>query len=347
MIDWALAARVAGMVSGPGPQGAALPGDLPAIAARGAERVIDYTGLRPAAALPAPEVLDRDEWIDVNLATMRATLAPLTDRLGEMTSGARGPTRLVAGALLAAEVGALTGYMGQRVLGQYELALLDDRAPRLLFVGPNIRGAARRMDADEGELLAWVAFHEVTHAVQFGAVGWLRGYIGGLLRELLESVDVRVDPAALLRLPKVDDVRELVRAVREGGLVAAVAGPERRATFDRIQSVMALVEGHAEHVMDAVGAGELSSLDRLRAELDRRRRERPPIVRLLERLIGLDLKMRQYEIGRRFCDAVVARAGMDGLNRAWSAPELVPTLRELGDPAAWIERTHVRLLPPG
>jgi coenzyme F420 biosynthesis associated uncharacterized protein len=346
VIDWGLAARVAGLVAGPGPNGPALPGDLVELAARSADRVVDYTRLEPAAALPPPESVARDEWIDVNLSTMRTTLTPLTDRLGEASGALAGPARAVAGTLLAAEVGALTGYMGQRVLGQYELALLDPHAsPRLLFVEPNIRAAAGRMEADEAELLAWIAFHEVTHAVQFGAVGWLREHIGGLVRELLASVDVKVDPAALLRLPTADDLRALVRAVRDGGLVAVVAGPERRETIDRVQAVMALVEGHAEHVMDAVGAGELKSLDRLRAALDRRRRERPPVVRLLERLIGLDLKMRQYEIGRRFCDAVVAEAGIDGLNRAWTAPALLPTLAELDDPSGWLARTRRGLLP--
>jgi coenzyme F420 biosynthesis associated uncharacterized protein len=346
VIDWGLAARVAGLVAGPGPDGPALPGDLDELAARSADRVVAYTRLEPAAALPPPESVARDEWIDVNLSTMRATLAPLTDRLGEASGALAGPARAVAGTLLAAEVGALTGYMGQRVLGQYELALLDPHAsPRLLFVEPNIRAAARRMEADEAELLAWIAFHEVTHAVQFGAVGWLRDHIGGLVRELLASVDVKVDPAALLRLPTADDLRALVRAVRDGGLVAVVAGPERRETIDRVQAVMALVEGHAEHVMDAVGAGELKSLDRLRDALDRRRRERPPVVRLLERLIGLDLKMRQYEIGRRFCDAVVAEAGVEGLNRAWGAPALLPTLAELDDPPGWLERTRTGQLP--
>jgi putative hydrolase len=103
---------------------------------------------------------------------------------------------------------------------------------------------------------------------------------------------------------------------------------------------MAMVEGHAEHVMDAVGLDELPSLERLRARLDQRRRERPPIVRLIEWLLGLELKLRQYDVGRRFCDAVVAAAGIDGLNRAWHAPELLPSPAELADPRSWLARTR-------
>jgi coenzyme F420 biosynthesis associated uncharacterized protein len=177
-------------------------------------------------------------------------------------------------------------------------------------------------------------------------VPWLREHLAGMLRELLSSVKVEVDPKALLRLPSLQDVRSAWDAVREGGLVHAVAGPERKDIIDRLQAVMALIEGHAEHVMDAAGADVLPSLPKLRESLERRRREKPPLVKLLERLLGLDLKMRQYVVGKRFCDAVVRDWGIEGLNRAWSAPELLPTLAELDDPPAWVRRTQVRAVPP-
>ena len=66
-------------------------------------------------------------------------------------------------------------------------------------------------------------------------------------------------------------------------------------------------------------------------------------MRLLERILGFELKLRQYRDGKRFCDAVVARAGIEGLNRVWSAPHALPTLAELADPDAWIARTAVPL----
>ena len=93
--------------------------------------------------------------------------------------------------------------------------------------------------------------------------------------------------------------------------------------------------------MDAVGAEALPSLKRLRGALDRRRRTRPPLLRLLDRLMGMDMKMRQYELGKHFCDAVAAEAGVSVLNRAWSAPEALPTLHELEHHETWLQRTAV------
>src|SRR5262249_28353656 len=112
-----------------------------------------------------------------------------------------------------------------------------------------------------------------------------------------------------------------------------------------VQSAMALVEGHAEHVMDAAGAPLVPGLPQLREALERRRADRPPLAALLERLLGLELKLRQYREGKRFCDEVVARAGVRGLNRAFAAAELLPTAGERADPAGWIERPRPKLLP--
>jgi coenzyme F420 biosynthesis associated uncharacterized protein len=316
--------------------------DIVAMATRARERVADYARLQPVVEPPPPEAIGRRAWSRANLETMRGTLEPLVERLGS------GLLQSAGGVLIGAEAGGIVGFIGRSVLGQYELALLDPERPaRLLLVVPNLREAARTFEAQEAELLEWVVFHEITHAVQFTGVEWLRAHLAGMLRELLDSVSVQIDASALLRLPKMQDVRSAWDSVRNGGFIHAVAGPERAAIIDRLQASMALIEGHAEHVMDAAGAAVLPSLPKLRESLERRRREKPPLVKLIERLLGLDLKMRQYVIGKRFCDAVVRDWGIDGLNRAWAAPELMPTLAELDDPASWVRRTQVRAVEPG
>ncbi|MEA2321244.1 MAG: hypothetical protein QOD81_1094, partial [Solirubrobacteraceae bacterium] len=246
MIDWDLAERVGSAVAGgaDGEGAAPLPGDLVAMADGARERVVAYTRLTPVRELPPPEAVDRPEWLRSNLQTMRGTLDPLLSKATSGTGPMAGPLRAAGGALIAAEVGGIVGFLSRHVLGQYELALLDaTQPPRLLLVTPNLREAAAGMGAELDELLPWVVFHEVTHAVQFAGVPWLQEHLAGMLRELLDSVQVKVDPGALLKLPSVDDLRGLWDSVRDGGLVTAVAGPERKALLDRLQATMALVEG--------------------------------------------------------------------------------------------------------
>ncbi|HVE67995.1 MAG TPA: zinc-dependent metalloprotease [Solirubrobacteraceae bacterium] len=343
MIDWALTERIAGMVAGEAGAGQPRP-ELAEVSARSERVVSEYTGLRPPAPLPAPELVARPDWVRANLRSMRPTLEPVTARLGEGMGPAAPAVRAVAGVLLAAEMGVIIGYLARRVLGQYELVILDaDAPPRLLFVGPNLDDAARSFGADDAEMLRWVALHEVTHALQFAGVPWLRGHLAGLLRELLGSMEVSLDAARLLRVPTREDLRALVDAVSEGDLISLVSTPAQRALLDRMQATMAVLEGYAEHVMDAAGPEMVPSLPKLRAAMDRRRASPSAPARLIQRLLGLEMKMRQYQLGKAFCDAVVARGGIAALNRVWESPDAMPTLAEIEDPPAWMRRTGVRL----
>ena len=349
VIDWIvaewIAARVAGEGDVPGPAV-----DLEPITADAVRRVTAYTGLVPAGPVPVPEAVSRREWIAANLSSTRTLIDPLLERVSERLGPVKPAAQLWLGVTGSSEVGVMVGYLGQRVLGQYELILLPERAggrpPRLLFVMPNIGAAIRRMGVNEREFVTWVALHEVTHAVQFGGVPWLQDHLAGLIRELLASAEERMGQHRRLSLPSWETVERVGRAAVRADLLGMVTSAPERAVMDRAQAVMAVIEGHAEHVMDAVAPDLLPSLPDLRRALDERRRIQSPFGRLLSRLLGLELKLKQYERGKAFCDAIVRDAGPAALQYLFSSPEALPTLPEIEDPPAWLRRTSgLRLLP--
>ncbi len=349
MIDWYVARRIATFVAGTGD--APLPTvDLAPLAAEAEERVVAYTGLTPTRPLPPPEGIGRREWVISNIETMRAVLDPVLSRAGSNLGPLRPALQIGTGFALSTEVGVILGYLGQRVLGQYELVLLDEavqeRPPRLLFVLPNLGQALLSFEADERQFMTWVALHEVTHAVQFAGVPWLHGYLSGLVQDLLKSAETRLDAPRRLRPPSRDEAKRMMTALRKGDLVSLLTNESERGLLDRVQAVMAVIEGHAEHVMDVVAPDLVPSLSRLRASLDRRRRSQSRLSRLAGRLLGLELKMRQYDQGKRFCDAVVAQGGVEALHHVFSGPEALPTLPELDDPAGWLERTAAPVSAP-
>jgi coenzyme F420 biosynthesis associated uncharacterized protein len=371
LIDWSTAQRIGEMVAGSPPYGGVLTDSVRPLAQDFAERVSAYAGLALPAELPPLEAVDRPRWIEANLSSMR----PLLEQLSETGIKGKRPRGLLeqltgtkatplndalsaaSGLLLGAQVGALAGMLSQRVLGQYDLALLDSTVtPRLLLVAPNLAQAAKNLQVDREELVSWVTIHEITHAVQFSGAPWLREHLGGMLKELIEGLQVTVSLGQLARLPSSRDLRGLLERLRHGEILRLTLGEERWQLVERMQATMSLVEGHAEHVMDAVGADVLPSLPRLRAAMTRRREGRGLPWRVLERLLGLELKMRQYDVGRRFCDAVVAAGDADGreggadgrngaggagprlLARAWSSPAALPSSAELERPELWLAR---------
>jgi coenzyme F420 biosynthesis associated uncharacterized protein len=342
-IDWGLAQRIGELIAGSPPYGGVRSSAIEPHAREFAARVSAYTGLRPTGELPPPEAVDRPAWIAANLRTMRPLLEPLAERMNSGGGPLSRPLGIASGYLLGAQVGALTGMLSQRVLGQYDLALLDGTvSPRLLLLAPNLNQAARSLSIDRDELLAWVTIHEVTHAVQFAGAPWLREHLGAMLKELLDGLEVAlVAGRRRVQIPDPAQLRELVERARRGELLRLTLGEERWALLERMQAAMSLIEGHAEHTMDAVGAEVLPSLPRLRAALNRRREARGLPWRVLERLLGLELKLRQYELGRRFCDAVVDAGGPQALARVWSSPRALPSAAELDAPALWLQRIGV------
>jgi coenzyme F420 biosynthesis associated uncharacterized protein len=351
MIDWVvaewIASHVAGTGNAPEPQV-----DLEAIVSDARTRVIAYTGLVPTGPPVPPEAVDRREWVAANIASTRALMDPLLNRM----SGQLGPGKPAAQMWLATvsstEIGVLLGYMGQRVLGQYELVLLREHAgeqpPRLLFVMPNLAQSIRRFKADEQEFITWVALHEVTHAVQFGGVPWLQDYLADLIRELMGSVEERMSARRRLRIPDREAIERFGRAAERvsraalrADLLGMVASAPEQAMIDQTQAVMAVIEGHAEHVMDAVAPELLPSLPALREALDERRKVQSPLGRLVSRLLGLEMKMKQYERGKIFCDAIDRHAGAKAFERLFSGPEFLPDLAEIDDPSAWLSRVDL------
>jgi putative hydrolase len=375
VIDWGAAQRVGELVAGSPPYGGVRAASVEPLAHDFARRVSDYSGLELPSELPALEAVDRPTWIAANLKSMRPLLGELTGSVngGASRAGAlTAPLRSASGFLMGAQVGALTGVLSQRVLGQYDLALLDATvAPRLLLLAPNLALTARQLSVDRDELVLWVTIHEITHAVQFSGAPWLREHLGGMLKELIAGLRMTIaggedagadgdgdrngaaesnapgsenSPPARDWMPKLPDpseLREMVERARRGELLRLTLGEDRWLLVERMQAVMSLIEGHAEHTMDAIGAEVLPSLPRLRTAMNHRRAAKGLPWRVLERLLGLELKMRQYEVGRRFCDAVVDEGGPPALARAWSGPEALPSTAELEEPSLWLARTQL------
>jgi coenzyme F420 biosynthesis associated uncharacterized protein len=343
MVDWGLARQVARLAAGSGTD-AELPFDAVALSAEMEAPVAGYTRLALASQAPGAEVVSRAEWASVNLDALSHILNPVAARLDDRLGFAgplAGALRVGASATLAAEAGLVMGYLSSRVLGQYDVSLLGgDTDPRLLFVGPNLASAVRDLEVDADSFGRWICAHELTHVFQFQGVPWLRQHMSGLLRRYVETLEVRIEKGTAGGLPSMPDPQRLVETFRDGGLAALVQNPEQRALMDEVQAAMSVIEGYSEHVMDVIAAEFIPDHEKLREAMDRRRRSRSAPQRIIERLLGFDVKLRQYEQGKRWADEVASLAGIEGLNRVWSSPEALPTAGELQHPRRWLDRTE-------
>ncbi|HVK26644.1 MAG TPA: zinc-dependent metalloprotease [Actinokineospora sp.] len=331
-VDWELAIATARRLIRPGPVVSREEADRAVAHLRGVTAVAeghvrDLTGLGADLPLREGDVVDREGWAE---AAVRS-IAALTDGALPQRSGK------VVGGVMAGSAGLQTGivlaYLGSRVLGQYDPFGGD--GGRLLLVAPNIVAAQRALDVPAEDFQLWVCLHECTHRLQFTAVDWLRDYFQSQVADFIKGLDDSAN-TAVSRLP------ELLRAVRSRpdpvSVMELLQSPAQRAIFDRLIALSTLLEGHADHVMDAVGPLVVPSVETIRARFTERRRGGGVLDRVLRTVLGVDAKMKQYAEGASFTRHVVDAVGMDGFNKVWTSPDTLPLRTEIADPDAWLRR---------
>jgi coenzyme F420 biosynthesis associated uncharacterized protein len=347
-VDWALAERVAARSVGREPFAASyhyasLEPDFAELTALAEQQVADATGLHSLSGNARARVTDREGWVHANVASFQRLLRPITDRL-EDRMGAAGPFAPVARRVAGAELGVLLGWMSTRVLGQYDLLVIEDEDPEdqdiVYYVGPNVLGLEKRFAFPPREFRHWLALHEVTHRAQFTGIPWMREHFLSLVQATVDNLDP--DPKRLLdAIGRVAvDVKKGRNPLDEGGVMAVFASPEQRKTLEQVAGLMSLLEGHGDVTMDRAGADQIPSAVRFGQVLRQRREQGNPLARILQKLIGLDAKMKQYEQGERFIEAVEGVGGVALLDRAWEDPANLPSIHEIRDPDAWIARVR-------
>jgi len=340
-VDWRFAATVGQRLARPGPASSdytrrQVIDELTSAAAKAEPPVRDVTGLVTNGAVPPARIVDRPEWIGAAAESMRV-----------MTNGSEKPRGFITGRITGAQTGAVLAFVSSGILGQYDPFASEKEGAKegcLLLVYPNVLAVERQLRVDPSDFRLWVCLHEVTHRVQFTANPWLADYMSQALGLLTQDAGEDIGQV-ISRLA--DFVRNLgngssaTDANASGilGLVRALQSEAQRNALDQLLVLGTLLEGHAEHVMDAVGPIVVPSVATIRRRFDERRhRKQPPLQRLLRALLGLDAKLSQYTRGKVFVDDVVGRVGMERFNTIWSGPDTLPLPAEIEDPRRWIDR---------
>ena len=344
-VDWKFAERVAVRAAGREPFAesyhyASLQPDFDRLTAQAEDLVAAETGLRSLSGPARARVTDRAGWVRANIASFQRLLRPLLERFDEKVgSGLAAP---LTARLAGAELGMVLGWMSTRVLGQYDLLVIEEEDPAaqdlVYYVGPNLLALEKQFAFPPEQFRLWLALHEVTHRAQFTGVPWLREHFIGLVHQTLGAVDP--DPKRLLESVNrlADALREGRNPLADGGIVNLVAGPEQRAVLDQVSGMMSLLEGHGDVTMDRAGEGLVPSAERFGRVLRQRRESARGLTRLVQQLIGLEAKLSQYAQGEAFIAEVERAGGPTLLSRAWEGPGNLPSLDEIREPERWIAR---------
>jgi putative hydrolase len=313
--------------------------------------VARFTGLEAPTDVAEVRAVRRAEWIGANTENLAGLLEPAARRIGESMDLAQretlppemqamsGMLSQLSPLLMGAQVGQVLGFLAQRVLGQFDVAVPRSGPGTVMFVVANVKRFETDWSLEATDFRTFVAIHEVTHRFEF-AQPWARGRFSALLEDFLSTL--RIDLEGMqARLSSIDttDPEALQQAFEsDEGLFGAELDDEQRLKLARIQAFMAAAEGYGDHVMHALGSELLPSYGRIE-EAMRRYREGEAGDPVFERLLGVEMKREQYEAGRAFCDTVVELTDEATLARMWESSEAMPSLPEVAEPRLWLART--------
>jgi putative hydrolase len=333
-------------------------------------QVASFTGLPAPSDVVVVRAVRRAEWVEANVDGLRDVLEPAAARIGAAIVKAQddaGPIPddasdpwldaasmpgmaamaaqlqqamgQLSPLLMGAQAGQVLGYLGQRVLGQYDIAVPRRGTATLLYVMPNIAAFERDWSLPRTEFRTWIALHETTHRFEF-AQAWAADHFRGLVSDFLSTLELDVE-GLQDRLAGLDisDPEAMQRAMEsEEALFGTVLDAEQRIKLSRVQAFMAAAEGYGDHVMHALGRQLLPSYAQIE-EAMRRYRESEHADPVFERLLGIEMKRDAYRLGRAFCDAVAEATDEATLATMWSSAEALPSLPEIEEPRLWLARS--------
>jgi coenzyme F420 biosynthesis associated uncharacterized protein len=335
-VDWGFAATVGARLVRPGPAATEYTrrqviDQLASAALRAEMPVREVTGLNEGGEIADARIVDRTQWLRAATQSMRV-----------MTGGKEGERpHFITGRITGAQTGAVLAFISSGILGQYDP--FGANGGELLLVYPNVISVERQLRVQPADFRLWVCLHEVTHRVQFRANPWLAEHMSNalavLMQESAEDITEVIGRLAGFIRDRRDGVRAEPNSTGIIGVLRAVQSEPQQRALDQLLVLGTLLEGHADHVMDAVGPAVVPSVATIRRRFDQRRQRRqPPLQRVLRALLGIDAKMSQYTRGKAFVDHVVGKVGMTRFNAIWSEPETLPLPTEIEEPQRWIDR---------
>jgi coenzyme F420 biosynthesis associated uncharacterized protein len=268
-------------------------------------------------------VLDQVGWVKANAQSVNG----MVDE-----SALPAPVTAATAKGAAVEVAGVMSLLSTRVLGQFDPFAVE--TGRLMFVAPAVLAAEEAMGVDPRDFRMWVALHEATHQVQFATAPWLREH----MRTLLSGV-----VSTRVKMPGVGGIVDLFATIGriikgDASLVDLIRDEDMRASLDEATAILSLLEGHADVVMDEVGAGVIPSVRKLRRKFEARRDSGQG--GFLSNLLGMDLKLAQYRDGAKFVRAIRREVGQKGFSRIFDEPANLPGTNEIHEPQLWLDRVH-------
>jgi len=300
-----------------------------------------------------PKLLTREVWVADAIALFQALASPIASRMSDALSSnlsqnlpeelanVAGPAakmfQSAGGALFAMQLGQALGKMSSEVLAGGDIGLPIFQDQRAAFVPQNLAEFVGGLEVEADQVYIYLAIREMAHARLFKHSKWLREHVVSQIAAYASEISIdtsRVEEIASDFDPS--NPEDIKRIIESGGLIAERT-PEQNRALERIEVMLALIEGW----VDAVTAEATALLPKAAAigeAVRRRRATGGPAEQTFQTLVGLELRPRKLREAAAMWREVGTKLGIDQRDALWNHPDLVPTEVDVENPSGLIER---------
>ena len=326
-----------------------------------AEVWLDASTQFPAAG-GRPAAWSRSEWLEATKPAWQRIIDPVAAKVQDtmvsiIPAEGAGPESLPAGLPpeLASMLGPLMGMAKQMSAGMFSaqvaqalaalsaevvsagdvgVPLTSDGRPALLPA--NARTFGDGLDVPTRDTMLYLALREAAHQRLFAHVPWLRARLESAVEEYARGINVDMDRITSatqdLDISNPDKLQEVLSS----GILVPEDTAEQRAALERLETLLALVEGWVDAVVVQAAGDRLPTLSRLQEALRRRRAAGGPAEKTFATLVGLELRPRRLRESAALWAALTEARGQDGRDAVWAHPDLLPTSDDLEMPEAFV-----------
>jgi len=303
------------------------------------------------------QVWDPSTWVDQTFPTWQQLLAPVVTHLSTamqdlmpvtddpMPAAMRPLVRMAATGMLASQVGQSLSGLARAVISAGDLGLPLTPQPLVALVGPNVGAFSEGLDASSGDIVVFLSLRETARQRLFGATPWLGPQLLALVTHYASGITI--DPSALQDAVQgqLDGGASMIDMERASQLVAhslfsPVVTPEQREILTRLETLLALVEGWVDDVVEQVARPRMPAAVTLMEVVRRRRAAGGAEREALRTLIGLELQPRRVRDAANTWAATRSAHGAATRDAAWSHPDHMPTSADLNDPLGFADHGH-------
>jgi putative hydrolase len=324
----------------------------------------------PATSTSATRAISRLDWIDETLPGWQATMEPLASGLStaisklldeamtaqgseyeESMSGApmgapigaiAGLLRSFIGTMIATQLGQAIGAIATSATGAHDVGLPILQPARSLLIPENIEKWGADTEIAKSEIYLFHALREGAIARLFEHNPWIVSYIRSAIVEY--GAGIRIDLDAIQR-----QAEEAMQGMGTGeqeftisldsGIFTPEETPAQRAALEKLETVLALVDGWADDVATLAAGDRIPSITALRELHRRKRATSAPTQQLFKTMLGLEVSPKLAREASAFWSRVREVKDISARDQIWSG--ILPSATELLAPDLFLASTEI------